>query len=81
MAGNEDAREYLAEERLGRQARLGRDQRIDAGVPRHVHIATDTLGAQVRSGPFARGEQQVGPRVYSGAIFLLGPRQARIMCP
>ena len=82
MAGNEDAWQPFNDETCRRcQSRLDREQRIDAGVPRHVHIALNTFGAQVRGGRFGRGEQQVGPSVDGSAIFLLGPGEARIVCP
>src|SRR5438270_3267600 len=79
MAGDENATPRFVHRPLRRKPRLGADQRIDAGIARHVHLAMEALRAEVRGGLFGRCEQQVGASVDGGAIFLFRPREPWIV--
>ena len=81
MAGDENATPRFVHRPLRRKPRLGGDQRIDAGIARHVNLAPEALRPQVHGRPFGGREKQVGVSVDRGAIFLLGPGEAGIVRP
>lgn len=81
MGRHEQSGQLAVVARCGRQLCLDGEQCIDRRVAGDVDLSADTLRSQVRGGARRRREQQFGMRIDRGSIFLLRPRQQRIMSP
>ena len=80
VGGDEEPRGALAPLRPWKPG-FDREQCVDRSVAGDVDLARGVLRAKVRRGQRGWREQQVGPRVDCGPIFLLGPGQERVMGP
>jgi hypothetical protein len=81
MAGDQHTRGAAVAQRRRRQLPLEAEQRVDAGVAGNVNFAGYVLAAEIRGTDYGQRQQQVGLRINRRAIFLLRPRQERIVGP